>query len=141
MKKEKVKNVKIQSCTTLILVALAAFFIMPENVSAQFFRRMYDESRSNTTYGAKSQLPNPTGAISARNYGPTPTVPEEIRAEVSGSIPPRPVPDFHANPDAVPDYKDVPKLQRTMMPNWYKGGTPVTPPRIKPLSFDPDTEN
>ena len=117
----------------LVLTILAAFFVVPGEVSAQLFGRFRDNPRSESNNGAKSQLPNPGGAISANHYGPAPTVSDEIRAEVSGSIPVRPAPDFRVNPNAVSNYQDVPKLQRVMTPAWYKGGMPETPPRIKPL--------
>ncbi len=119
---------------TIVFVVFAAYFIAPAEVSGQLFRRIFDEPRENSNQGAKSQLPNPGGAISARNYGPPPPVSEEVRAEVSGRIPVRPAPDFHANPDMLSDYKDIPKLQRVMTPNWYKGGTPGNPPRIRPFA-------
>lgn len=118
----------------VVFLVFAVYLTAPAEVSAQLFRRMFDEPRGNTNQGAKSQLPNPGGAISARNYGPPPAVSDEIRAEVSGTIPVRPAPDFHTNPDAVPDYKNVPKLQRVMAPNWYKGGKLANPPRIRPFS-------
>ncbi|MDR1957457.1 MAG: hypothetical protein LBQ54_00135 [Planctomycetaceae bacterium] len=119
--------------SVFVILPFVLVFWIPESASGQLFRRFFDEpDRSPMVNGSRSQLPNPANEINARNYGPVPVVSDIIRAEVSGTILPRPMPDFTSQPSlAAVSPADRPQLQMVLRPNWFTGGTKVTPPKSR----------
>jgi len=110
-----------------IVIAVLLPAAMPEQASAQLFRRPQEDNQRNSNL---SSLPGVnTAATRVADYGAN-QVSEEIRNEVNGRAPVRPAPDFRSNAPlaaAARQYR-YPNTYRVQRPNQSESSTRVQPP-------------
>lgn len=121
-------------CCLAVVVFVLSAMALPEQASAQLFRRWQNDSQQDN----RSHLPgaDPT-AKRAADYGAE-QVSEDIRNEVNGRAPVRPAPDFMSDAPLAAAAKrfQLPEAYTVQRPIAVDNGARVQPPMTKHVSRD-----